>query len=159
MTASGVKIRKHLKDKIAFKNNMKIIFDPQIFGWQKYGGISRYYTELASRLRVEHEDQVTIVAPIYVNKYLRNVDSGILKVMFSAIVFRFSGRLYRALNMFISRYIVSLGAMPDIIHETYFYKGNNLIKGKKRIITVFDMIHEKYPENFSKFDPTRQEKY
>ena len=32
---------------------MRIAYDQQIFGWQAYGGISRYFCELAERLAGE----------------------------------------------------------------------------------------------------------
>ena len=48
---------------------MKIILDPQIFNDQVYGGISRYYTEIFSRLNKNKD--INIVNPILItnNEY------------------------------------------------------------------------------------------
>ncbi len=49
---------------------MRIAFDGQIFGLQPYGGISRYFFELAKRLADFPEMDVAIVCPLYINAYL-----------------------------------------------------------------------------------------
>lgn len=42
---------------------MKILLDPQIFNQQKYGGISRYYTEIFSIL--SQNNNVNVIVPLY----------------------------------------------------------------------------------------------
>ena len=37
---------------------MKIAFDHQIFGWQRYGGVSRYFLELASHIKSTGDEAV-----------------------------------------------------------------------------------------------------
>ena len=49
---------------------MKVAFDHQIFSLQRYGGISRYFFELASRLPAHGVSEVSVVAPLYINNYL-----------------------------------------------------------------------------------------
>ena len=49
---------------------MKVAFDDQIFSFQRYGGVSRYFFELASRLPAHGVSEVSVVAPLYVNNYL-----------------------------------------------------------------------------------------
>ena len=49
---------------------MKVAFDHQIFSMQRYGGISRYFFELASRLPAHGVSEVCVVAPLYINNYL-----------------------------------------------------------------------------------------
>jgi len=44
----------------------------------------------------------------------------------------------------------------DIYHETYYSMADNCPRSAKRVITVFDMIHEKFPEYFSTVDETRE---
>ncbi len=45
---------------------------------------------------------------------------------------------------------------PDIVHETY-YLGKKLASSKsKTLVTVYDMIHEKFPQFFPKNDKTSQ---
>jgi glycosyltransferase involved in cell wall biosynthesis len=50
------------------------------------------------------------------------------------------------------------GWCPDILHETYYSKTSVAPLGCKTVLTVFDMIHELYPDFFAKWDPTRDEK-
>ena len=49
---------------------MKVAFDHQIFSLQRYGGISRYFFELASRLPAHGVSEVSVVAPLHINNYL-----------------------------------------------------------------------------------------
>lgn len=43
---------------------------------------------------------------------------------------------------------------PDIIHETYFFKDYYISPKSVKIITVHDLIHEKFPQFFPKNDQT-----
>ncbi len=49
---------------------MKVLYDHQIFGWQEYGGISRYFYELALEMRRQLNIEVNIVCASYINQYL-----------------------------------------------------------------------------------------
>jgi glycosyltransferase involved in cell wall biosynthesis len=45
---------------------------------------------------------------------------------------------------------------PDVVHETYFL-GKKLASSKsKTVVTVYDMIHEKFPQYFPENDRTRE---
>ncbi len=54
---------------------MRIAFDHQIFSWQEYGGVSRYAYELALELATSCRQDVTVVSPLYVNRYLANAST------------------------------------------------------------------------------------
>ena len=43
---------------------------------------------------------------------------------------------------------------PDIIHSTYYYPEKYPSKRSRRILTVYDMIHELFPQNFSEWNLT-----
>ena len=136
---------------------MNIIYDHQIFGWQKYGGISRYFCEIASHLSSNNNIKVDILAPEYITRYLDSYSN--LNVHGEFIQEPpVHPRLLRSLNYLKSN--ISLGALkPQIVHETYFSAfGYINTKKAKKVLTVYDLIHEKFPENFSKLDPTRLEK-
>ncbi len=49
---------------------VKVAFDHQIFSIQRYGGVSRYFLELANRLPADTVSEVSVVAPLHVNAYL-----------------------------------------------------------------------------------------
>jgi glycosyltransferase involved in cell wall biosynthesis len=136
---------------------MKIAFDHQIFGWQEYGGISRYAYELASELSKLHEQNVAIFSPLYVNRYLAHVPENLRLQGVKVPAFKYSGRIYRAINSLLVGPAIQR-FQPDIIHETYFAKSGVSSRAAKVVLTVYDMIHERFPEYFSFASPTRREK-
>ncbi len=64
---------------------MKICYDYQIFSSQKYGGISRYFYEIATRISTMEKFDVEILAPLYVNNYIKNCDALNIRHWFSLI--------------------------------------------------------------------------
>jgi glycosyltransferase involved in cell wall biosynthesis len=136
---------------------MRIAFDHQIFGWQEYGGISRYAFELASALHGGGGDEVAIFCPLYVNRYLEHAPRGLLRGGRRVPPFPYSGRIYRELNRWLAWPAVR-SFRPDIVHETYYSGRSSRVRGARHVLTVYDMIHERFPENFSPADPTRREK-
>lgn len=134
---------------------MKIIFDYQIFGSQRFGGISRYFFEIASHLAclecVELESR--IVSPLFVNEYLKYARPD-LKVNGIAVPsIKRTGRLIGAANRFLSNQIIS-SQKADILHETYYSSTSVAPRGSRIVLTVYDMIHELYPNMFSEKDRT-----
>jgi len=127
---------------------MKILFDYQIFYAQKYGGISRYFLNIANKMSNFRED-VRICAPIHKNCFLK--ESG--KNLSSGFYFNFfppkTTQIIKKINHHLSKRTVSIWN-PDIVHETY-YSLNSVAK-KNTVLTVYDMIHEIYPESFAKDD-------
>lgn len=135
---------------------MKIAIDHQIFSQQAYGGISRYYVRLAEGLTaLGHE--VSIVAPIHCNRYLQKmqeayVDSD-LYMQYPPKVGHFISLANRVLSQNKLHNIA-----PDLIHETY-YTSNPVGPLKVgRVTTVHDMIHEKYPCEFTRANRTHRNK-
>ena len=56
---------------------MKIAFDYQIFAQQSYGGISRYYKNLAAEL-LQLEQNIAIFAGLHRNNYLATLPNDIV---------------------------------------------------------------------------------
>ena len=145
---------------------IKILFDPQIFCAQVYGGVSRYFCELASRLpAVNSNFLIKIIAPLYVNEYISLVPKSLVRG-FPAPKF-----ICRGYTRFISfvrsgfRFFgIGLGTTyihlvnPDIVHQTYFYPINTFHRRAKRVLTIYDMIHEKFPSDFPSNDKTAKYK-
>jgi glycosyltransferase involved in cell wall biosynthesis len=125
---------------------MKIAYDHQIFWQQKYGGISRYFFELARNLAVMEMMDVKIVSPLYVNEYLAN-NFFIAGIRGPWIRGMGIGRIYRALDqLLVPRALRRFD--PDIVHETYYSSRCVAPRRAKVVITVHDMIHELfYPGN------------
>ncbi|WP_026146854.1 glycosyltransferase family 4 protein [Methylomonas sp. MK1] len=136
---------------------MNILFDYQIFCIQRYGGISRYFYELANNLGKLDQTSVEIFAPLYTNEYFDE----------DKPIHPRGTRLPRTLPQMLSRRISTFSNVgvfnllkhkfhPDIFHETYYSLFDCCPLRAKRVITVCDMIHEKYPDNFSILDRTRE---
>ena len=130
---------------------MNIFFDHQIFIKQLKGGPSRYFTMLNNELNKIESINSKIYAPFHINEFLHN-DSK--KNYFAISKLKFSNFLFqrpRAINFFdrINNYISNHQIRkfnPDIIHLTYY---NDYINKKRPIIvTVFDLIHEKYFKDY-----------
>jgi glycosyltransferase involved in cell wall biosynthesis len=134
---------------------MKITFDYQIFDLQEYGGISRYIYELSKEL-AKTED-ILIVSPVYKNQYLKNAPAH-LKVFGCHIrAIPNLGRVRSLLNFVISK-IIAIWFRPDINHETYYANKSVALRNTKSVITVYDMIHERFSDQFPSTDPTRIQK-
>ena len=136
---------------------MKVAYDHQIFGWQQYGGISRYFYELARNIAACKLAEVTVVSPVFVNSYLQDASDGLRVIGRQVPAIRRTGRIFRAANQLLAPTLMR-NLCPDIVHETY-YSRNRCAPAKSRVVlTVFDMIHELYPASFPAWDTTSQEK-
>jgi len=136
---------------------MKIIYDPQIFSAQKYGGVSRYYCEIASRIARIPGFDVSIAAPMHVNEYLRHVPRGIVSGFRAPdIDMLHTGypRLMLRVLSFLLGDIMLRTARPDIVHETYFSPYRLGGRRARRVLTIYDMIHEKFTSSFPHADKT-----
>lgn len=132
----------------------KIVFDSQIFSLQQFGGISRYICALAEHLADKPGVQVQILAPLYVNQYLHE-----LRIRHSGMVFGVRVPLMPKLAQWVadlSNLVFSLiakAAHPDVVHETYFAANPGYTGRAARVLTVYDLIHERFPDSFSPRDP------
>ena len=136
---------------------LKIAYDHQIFGWQNYGGVSRYFFELANNIAHAKLAEVSIISPLYVNSYLSSASSELRVIGRKIPAIRRTGRFNRAINQLLVPSAMK-AIRPDVVHETYYSKTRQAPQSSKVVLTVFDMVHEKFPESFSKWDPLKSEK-
>ena len=135
---------------------MKIVLDHQIFTQQSYGGISRYFVRLAQGL-TDLGDQVDVVAPLHLNRYLKDLPrSRVHGLEFERFPPK-TGRLAMFLNDQLSKFKIR-NLNPDLLHETYYSAKPVCTAVRGRVITVYDMIHEKFAAEFSASDSTAQKK-
>lgn len=129
---------------------MKVFYDSQIFSWQKFGGISRYFVELISRMSNDVEVEKSII--ISDNEYLKSQANKCFKLL---TIPKFKGKIRIAtrLNEIISKFIIDRNRF-DILHPTYY--DTYFLKSLKKpyVLTVHDMIHERFPESFPIYDST-----
>jgi glycosyltransferase involved in cell wall biosynthesis len=136
---------------------MQIIFDHQIFSAQKYGGISRYFVELANHIADAETAQVRVLSPVYVNAYLAARSTRVRVTGFKMPAVRYTGRIYRAVNQALSGLLLPW-FKPDLVHETYYASKPAKPRGYKIVLTVYDMIHELFPADFAANDSTPSNK-
>ena len=131
---------------------MQLVFDHQVFSFQQHGGVSRYFCEVAERLAGYDDCAVTVLAPVYVNAYLAKLPPSIVAGRHVAPI-RYTARLRVLLNSVLARGWLAT-ARPDVVHETYFSRFPVAPRRAACVVTVFDMIHERFPEYFSPNDST-----
>ncbi|WP_201619075.1 glycosyltransferase family 4 protein [Psychrobacter maritimus] len=129
---------------------MKIAYDNQIFNMQRYGGISRYYTELASQLYDKSID-TKVFAGLHRNEYIQKYKASFVLGKQVTYLPKTANILLKANNVLADSYFSI--KRPDIVHRTY-YNNKNKIKKSINVITVYDMIHELFPDDFSAKDNT-----
>lgn len=147
---------------------MKILYDHQAF-MQKYGGISRYFSEIMTQysldsnidfaLSIRFSDNENLLSRDILNKYWSKKNNfGFMMDFFSRI------QKISHLNMLDHLRINQIESVRmlkkqncDIFHPTYydpyFLK---YIEKKPFVLTVYDMIHELYPEFFSENDSVKK---
>lgn len=140
---------------------MKIAYDPQIFRLQTYGGISRYICEIASRIAKEPGVQVSIAAPMHINAYLKHVPPGIVSGFSAPKVNHFKSNYPRLALKGVGILLGDLmlrGMSLDVLHETYYSPYRLGPQRVRRVLTIYDMIHEKFASSFHHSDKTARHK-
>ena len=132
-----------------------IIYDHQIFCMQQYGGVSRYFCELAARVHCAPHFRARIVAPVHFNSYLPTCPVPQAALYLRMRIARV-GRLYGAVSALLSP-ALTWSSSPSLIHRTY-YAPHATRTDIPVVLTVFDMIHELFPDSFSANDPVRRNK-
>lgn len=133
---------------------MEIVYDHQIFSTQEYGGISRYVVELARGMEGLPDTRATILAPVHMNGFLRAEPPARVIGAYAPPIPR-TARARKFVNDTLSRAWLRL-RRPSLIHETY-YRSDSL--GPTRVpsvLTVYDMIHERFAGAYPSSDRTAQ---
>ncbi|HKR82530.1 MAG TPA: glycosyltransferase family 1 protein [Terriglobales bacterium] len=133
---------------------MKIAYDHRIFCGQRYGGISRYFCEIATRIGRTQDCEVKIYAPLHINVFAKDVPQ--VFGVFTAAIPR-TQRLRQALNEEIVRRQLAQGP-PDILHETYYGPRSVAPPSSQVVVTIHDMIPERLPQLMPNHDTTARSK-
>ena len=125
---------------------MKIRFDHRIFISQQFGGISRLFVVLFSFLKSNTDLDIKFLVLFHFNNYLKkiNIENLIFLKNINKVYYHFAKSINK-LYEFISLILFP----PDILHMTYYGKIPYHLKKTKVVVTVYDMIHELYPKQFS----------
>ncbi|MBE7157017.1 MAG: glycosyltransferase family 4 protein [Rhodospirillales bacterium] len=127
---------------------MRCYYDQQVFMVQANGGISRYFFELIRHLGANDAIQPTLFAGFYLSRLpLRSLPR--CRVLGLPRRFRI-GALYGGVDTlcraFNRRWLRR--TVPDIYHPTY-YRTAQHPRGTRMVVTVYDMLHEKFPQYFA----------
>jgi glycosyltransferase involved in cell wall biosynthesis len=134
---------------------MKIFLDPQIFNSQKYGGISRYYIEIFSILSKKPNVHVSI--PIFTTNNIHFNESSLITIkqkrslkIIKILSFMGISLRKRARKISFTKGIKLVAQENfDLIIPTYYDPYFLEHSGSKPfVLTVYDMIHELFPEFF-----------
>jgi glycosyltransferase involved in cell wall biosynthesis len=131
---------------------MRIAFDWQIFCIQSYGGVSRYFVRLAEKLLAEGHD-IRIFAPLHQNRYVDDLPRATVWGVGVPRYLPKTTRLVTSMNGMAARRAIAHW-LPDVVHETYYAGRPSARQGAATVVTVYDMIHEKFPEFFPRSDRT-----
>lgn len=139
---------------------MKVLFDPEIFDKQQFGGISRCFTELILGLRKKN-----VSAEINLN-YTHNqyaLESGFNRLapfLKNSTFFGSNKAVDFLKNKNRKATLSSLKRGDfDVYSPTYFDPWFlDHLQGKPFVLTVYDMIHEIFHDSFSADDPTSANK-
>lgn len=131
---------------------MNILFDGQIFGLQRRGGISRYVVELTTALASLPGVRAGIVAPLHINEFLASARG--TTVSRSWCVPSWPQRVRQALDALLTEPQLTVRKV-DVLHATYYLRHRRPLGAGRLVVTVHDMIHELFPSSFSPDDSTR----
>jgi glycosyltransferase involved in cell wall biosynthesis len=121
---------------------VKVLFDGQIFVEQRAGGVSRYFTTLAESLSAQPGVSARIIAPLHRNEIL---SASAMAPVFGVGLPDKRG-VHRLCRLVLKATAPVLSPLfgADIVHETFFSPAPFLTRTRRRITTMYDMIHEIY---------------
>lgn len=147
--------------------SMKVLFDHQIFDLQRYGGISRYFVELMERFSSDPEMEASLATWHSSNQHLAASSlqgKGIVPPAppFLGMVKKAENitgrRIEHRLNRNRSLREVGRGRF-DVLHPTYYHPYFlDRLHDRPFVLTVYDMIHELFSEQFPRDDRTARNK-
>lgn len=108
-----------------------IILDSGIFGLQKYGGISNYWSRLIERLHSHPDFEATLLLP-----------KTIINTEFDSSIANLVGFYTDDFHPKIARYLSGkIESSCDLFHTSYYRTPSG---GCKYVVTVYDFIYERY---------------
>lgn len=133
---------------------IKVLFDFHAFHNQRFGGISRYFYEIISRMEHVHSD---VALRFSMNQYIEG-QNVVSYVAMPKLLFKLGEGIFRKANRHYSIQKIKEGQF-DVFHATYYDPYFLKFIGERPfVLTIHDMTHEMYPEYFSPTDPTASNK-
>jgi glycosyltransferase involved in cell wall biosynthesis len=129
---------------------VRVAFDSQIFLLQKFGGVSRYFVELASNLSRLSGLETRVITPLHFNHHLQvsRISRTGIYIPFTSDILQFN-QLMRKISVSVSKRCFE-NWKPDILHETFYSDSDPWSIDSDRVTTIHDLIREKYERQDSK---------
>lgn len=131
---------------------MKLLFDDEIFIYQRFGGVSRIFSELINNLENDQEIQLLFNCFYSENEYLSKINKVNTSPLFKDLHFPLKGKIQRSILKQISHPRINQiirENKTDLFHPSFYsnYYIPELVNNKNIgfIFTVHDLIHEKFP--------------
>lgn len=142
---------------------MKIIIEPQIFNDQEFGGISRYYSEIYKGLKKHPKVSFNLPLLHTENLHIKDSVNNEMNLLNKFLIKNniFKRKVLRRLKRHNKRNILNQLKKRDYdlviptYYDTYFLEH---IGKKPFVLTVYDMIHEIFPQYFDETDDTSKRK-
>lgn len=133
----------------------KILYDHQMFTFQRFGGVTRYFADLMYNLP-QNEFLADVPMKYCENHYVTETYGNKYDKLPFPENYRIRRRLYELANDFISKKAIKNDDY-DIFHPTYYnpYFLNALKKRQKPLVlTIHDMTFERFPQEVLIYDKT-----
>src|SRR5260370_28036503 len=127
-------------------DDLRVMFDSQIFCHQRFGGISRYVCSMALEMQRMAGVTPLIVAPFHFNEYLDQLPRSLVRGRRVRWLEGLTALAY-GLSVLPGK-VAARDFKPDVLHNTYYFPVQPP-SGARGILTVYDMIHEKDPKYFA----------
>lgn len=139
---------------------MRVLYDHQIFTWQNFGGISRYFADLleafsadssrvAAALALRYSDNAYVPDLASLRGKVRRKDAYRAPFPFHLLGSKCPRRFNPSRANLEHACAELAGGAFDLFHPTYYEPYFLDALGKKPfVLTVYDMIHELFPEHY-----------
>lgn len=130
---------------------MKVLFDHQIFYLQSYGGAWNYFYHLMDKFERQESVDFEIALKYTNNAFLLdkyNFSSASKKNVKNPLIKGIYNQYYKAKNKQVSLKNIDYSTY-DLLHATYYDPYFLKTIKKPFVVTVHDMIHEKFPMYFN----------
>ena len=133
----------------------KILYDNQMFTFQRFGGVTRYFADLLYNLP---EDEFRGELPMYFceNHYVTSTYGQKYRTLGFPKNYRVRRRIYQLVNRVATLHALRTGGY-DIFHPTYYSPYFlPFVKSRKRafVLTIHDMTFERFPQDVLIYDRT-----
>ncbi len=130
---------------------LRVAYDHYIFSDQVQGGISRYFAGIIPEL-AQLGIAPRIIAPLTVSEPLQHIPREF--IWGRAVAYNRPRQMAAKAANRLASWSLTRMYRPHIFHESYFSPVAHAPRGCPTIITCHDMLHDLFPEDFGRGDPT-----